>query len=172
MHALEVLQITDAAHPGQRPGAEAAERLEAVMRTLEGAHGRLIPTRQWLLPGLVVREVRIPAGTLLTGVTHLREHVASVSGDITVMQLGETTRYRGSHTFACSPGVRRIGFAHANTVWLAIHAIPFHMTDPAEIDAYLLGDPGELQTHRLPELEIAPVVDIELAPSPFGDEPA
>lgn len=88
--------------------------------------------------GLYAREITIPAGTLLTGKIHRTRHLNIVSqGDISVWSEGEPVRrIQAPFSFVAEPGTRRVGFAHADTVWTTIHAT--HETDLARLEAQLI----------------------------------
>lgn len=81
-------------------------------------------------PGLYAREMRIPAGIVLTGMIHKSEHLCTLSGDIEIMDEEGGGRFTGYHTFLSKPGVKRIGLAHASTVFTT-----FHVTHETDIDA-------------------------------------
>lgn len=71
-----------------------------------------------------LRELRIPAGTLLTGKRHRHPCQNIVCGDITVYNdaSGEERRITGHCVFESQAGTRRAGFAHAPTIWVTVHA--------------------------------------------------
>lgn len=164
--ARDVLRDADPLPP-MAPIASFAQLLELTANA-ETTHGLAIETTQYLVPGLLVREIRIPAGALIAGEVHRWEHVNSWCGDITVIDETETvTRFRGFHTAIGQPGARRIGFAHANTVWTTASAIPRYLTDPDEIAAYVVENPRGLQSSRRPMLPMQQGVDVLLAPSPL-----
>lgn len=73
--------------------------------------------------GVYLRELRIPAGTLLTGKTHVHPCQNIVCGDITVYNdaSGEERRITGHSVFESQAGTRRAGFAHAPTIWVTVH---------------------------------------------------
>lgn len=150
------------------PAPRTFEDLRQLAIRAEPKHGLALETTQLLVPGLLVREIRIPAGTLLCGEVHRWEHVNTFCGDITVIDEAEdVVRYRGMHTVLGRPGARRIGFTHANTVWVTSSAIPAHITDPDEAAAYVVENPLALQSSRRPDLPMAPGIDVQLAPSPL-----
>lgn len=87
-------------------------------------------------PGIYARELRIPAGVMLTGKIHKTKHLCIMSGDIEVMSEDGGGRFTGYHTFLSKPGVKRIGYAHADTVFTTIHATD--ETDVAKLEAMLV----------------------------------
>ena len=78
--------------------------------------------------GIYAREMFIPAGTVLTGKIHRHEHLNIIScGDISVLTEEGPRRIVAPYTVVSAPGTKRLGYAHADTVWTTIHAT--HETD-------------------------------------------
>jgi len=88
-------------------------------------------------PGLYGREIRIPAGSMLTGRTHSGKCLNIVCGDISVAneEDGSVRRIVGHEVFESQPGTRRLGMTHAPTIWTCIHANPTNETDPEKLMA-------------------------------------
>lgn len=81
-----------------------------------------LPLKHYVCNGVYIRELFIPGGTLLTGKIHLHNHLAAVaSGDISVMCDDGIRRISGYHVFESKAGAKRIGYAHADTVFVTIH---------------------------------------------------
>jgi hypothetical protein len=70
---------------------------------------------------LYAREITIPAGALLTGKVHKTKHFNVCFGDITVWTEQGMKRLTGFHRFESQPGTKRVGYAHAETVWITVH---------------------------------------------------
>lgn len=100
--------------------------------------------------GIYAREITIPAGTLLTGKIHRTQHLNVISaGDISVWTEGEPVRrIKAPYTFVAEPGTRRVGYAHADTVWTTIHATT--ETDLERLEATLI------EPHVNPQLPTPP----------------
>ena len=92
-------------------------------------------------PGIYAREVRIPKGAVLTGKIHKTEHLCILNGDIEIASQDGTGRFTGYLTFLSKPGVKRIGYAHEDTVFTTIHAI--EGTDISALEAALVVDTFE-----------------------------
>jgi hypothetical protein len=107
------------------------DRLEAAISGLPPVE---LETVHHFAPHVYAREIRIPAGVMLTGKIHKTEHLNVVCGDITVFNEIEGTERRiiGHETFVSKPGTRRAGFAHRPTIWTVIH--PTDETDLAKIE--------------------------------------
>jgi hypothetical protein len=84
-------------------------------------------------PGLYIREIFVPAGSLITGAKHLTCHPFVISkGDVSVYVEGvEVARYKAPYTGITKPGTRRLLLAHEDTVWTTFHVT--EKTDPDEI---------------------------------------
>ena len=108
------------------------DKLEAEIAKLPALQLEIV--HHWA-PGLYAREMRIPAGTALTGRIHKKECLNIVLGDITVYNdsTGVSKRITGYATFRSPAGTRRAGFAHQATVWTCFHVTD--KTDLAEIEA-------------------------------------
>lgn len=93
----------------------------------------IIP-RHYFIGGLCAREITIPAGTLLTGKIHLEDHLNFVSGDISVETDEGMTRLTGVQIAVPSKkGIKRAGYAHADTIWTTVHATPAKTPEEAEM---------------------------------------
>lgn len=89
-------------------------------------------------PGVYARELRIPAGVLLTGKIHRTRHLNIVSKG-TIAVWSEVTGPMLVHapfTFVSEPGTRRVGFALEDTVWTTIH--PTEETDLERLEIELI----------------------------------
>ena len=100
-------------------------------------------------PGVYMREMRIKKGTILTGKIHKTEHLCTMNGDIEIASQDGKGRFTGYLTFLSKPGVKRIGYAHEDTVFTTIHAI--EGTDIPTLEAALVVDTFEQYEHYLLE---------------------
>lgn len=84
-------------------------------------------------PGLYIREIFMPAGSLITSAKHLTCHPFVISkGDVSVYVEGvEVDRYKAPYTGVTQPGTRRLLYVHEDTVWTTFHVT--EKTDPDEI---------------------------------------
>jgi len=82
-----------------------------------------IPPRHFFAKGLYAREITIPKGVLATSAIHLFEHIDIIAkGDISVLTDEGVKRIQAPATFVSQPGLKRIGYAHEDTVWISIIA--------------------------------------------------
>lgn len=101
------------------PTREQIVALEDEMRKLPQME---LPPVHHFAKGIYARELRIPAGTLLTGKVHRTEHLNILSaGEITVWTEDGMKRVSAPFTIVSRPGTKRVGFAHTDCVWTTIH---------------------------------------------------
>jgi len=131
-----VLGIERFVDPFECPAAPASERekvlqLERMMK--ESPEQIHIEPVHYIANGLYAREITIPKDTLLTGKIHLFEHINIISkGDISVLTEQGIKRIKAPATIISKPGIKRIGYAHEETVWTTIHACNVKDGDEAE----------------------------------------
>lgn len=114
--------------------------LEAIMRE-QGTPIEIVPVH-YFAPGLYAREILIPKGTLATSKIHLFEHIDIISkGEISVLTDEGMKRIKAPATFVSKPGLKRIGYAHEDTVWVSI--IACNETDPEKAEKLLVVDTQE-----------------------------
>ena len=89
-------------------------------------------------PGMYIREMFAPAGTLLTSKIHLTEHPFIVSkGKLSVWNdIGKEEKIEAPYCGITKKGTRRVMLIHEDTVWTT-----FHATDkltPEEVEAEII----------------------------------
>jgi len=120
------------------------ELLEAALLSIPQVD---LKTSHVLSGKVYARTIQIPAGTVLTGATHKKDHVNVVYGDITVTTDDGPKRFTGYHVLPTMAGSKRAGFAHADTCWTTIcHT---ELTDIEEIEDELVEESASLQTRQL-----------------------
>lgn len=88
-------------------------------------------------PGVYMRELRIPKGAVLTGKIHRTEHLNILaSGEISVLTEHGVKRLKAPCVIKSSPGIKRAGYAHEDTVWICVH--PTTETDLAKLEEQLI----------------------------------
>lgn len=87
--------------------------------------------------GIYEREITIPKGTLLTGKMHRTDHISHVlKGDISVLTEHGIERIRAPATIVSKAGMKRVGYAHEDTVWTTVHGT--HETDLERLEEELI----------------------------------
>jgi hypothetical protein len=101
---------------------EAVKKATATLKEYPQAN---IETIHHFCGGVYMREIRIPAGTMLIGKIHKKEHLCILNGDIEIVSNDVAGHFSGYLTFVSKPGVQRIGYALADTVFTSVHAIDY-----------------------------------------------
>jgi hypothetical protein len=106
--------------------------LEAAMLAMPEHQVELRVTHHFA-PGVYMRELLIPKGVMLTGKIHKTEHMNILSqGDITVWTEDGMKRLTASTVIKSQPGIKRVGYAHEDSIWITVH--PTDETDVAKIE--------------------------------------
>jgi hypothetical protein len=89
-------------------------------------------------PGMYVRQIFMPAGSLITSKIHRTEHPYVISmGRVSVWTAEDGVQHLSApHTGITSPGTRRLLFIWTDTVWTTFHAT--ELTSVDEIEAHIL----------------------------------
>lgn len=127
--------MIDALAQPQNDEAAAHAMIDALDRAIL-ERGQLVdqPTEHLFLPGLYVRRVLNPAGSLVTTKTHKTEHpFVLLSGVLWVRALdGSVERMVAPRFGVTPPGTRRVLYAETDVVFLTIHPNP---DDGQDLDA-------------------------------------
>lgn len=101
-----------------------------------------LPLQHYFSNGVYAREMSVPKGILLTGKIHRFENMSIISqGEVTVISIDGVKHYKAPATFVSSPGVKRLIYAHENTVWTTVHATK--ETDIKKLETDLVADSYE-----------------------------
>lgn len=74
-------------------------------------------------PGLYLRELTVPAGMLVVGKIHRREHpIIVLRGKAIIWSEHGTAVLEGGHLAISPPGIKRVALAIEDTTFLTIHA--------------------------------------------------
>lgn len=114
------------------PFRERIGRLEDALKAMPGATAAL-PLLHHFASGVYVRELHIPAGTVLVGKIHRFDCVNIVLGDIEVATEDGARRISGFNVFTSPAGVKRAGRAFSDTIWITVHANPTDERDGDEM---------------------------------------
>lgn len=112
----------------QIPTREDIERLQVSMRSLPQV---VLETKHHFADGMYARELFRPKDTTIVGKVHKREHFYIVlSGDVTIVGEGGSTRVKAPCIFVSPPGTKRAVYAHEDSTCLTVHR-----TDSTDLDA-------------------------------------
>src|ERR1035437_7881782 len=113
-----------------------AERFLATLPQTE------VDPRHVFADGIYSRELLIPAGNWITGKVHKQNDLnIVVYGHMKVMTSEGFKEVAGPAHFTGKAGVKKIGYAYEDTLWITVHHT--HLTDLDEIEKELFEDNGE-----------------------------
>lgn len=134
---METLTPSNRLDPAERPlrpteagRALVPQRLDLTPAAVLAAEARLLeleqvacPLRHYFAPGVCVREVRMPAGSLIIGHAHrFADLNIMLTGRLTLLnEDGSTTERQAPLTFLGQPG-RKIALIHEDVVWQNVWA--------------------------------------------------
>jgi len=140
---------------GNLEGMSAAEIAQKIENEALKLPQLQIETTHLFAHNLYAREIKIPAGALLTGHTHRLSQLNIVSkGDISVLTDQGVKRLTAPATFVSPPGTKRVGYAHAETVWTTVLGV--EEKDIEEIEKkYIVRGEEEFKKYCLEHPDIA-----------------
>lgn len=118
----------------------------------------ICPVKNLFTPGMYVRSLFVPKGTILTTEIHKTEHpFVLMAGTITVYNLetDETTTLTGPHLGVTLPGTRRVASAHTDCIWVTFHAT--ELTDVNKIADEIL----EQRDNVTPQYKLNQILEIK-----------
>jgi len=113
--------------------------IESIMRGMEQIE---MPVKHHFINGVYLRELFIPAGTLLTGKIHNKENFSILaSGTIRITNGTDSMIISAPHVMSDKPGIKRMGYAETDVVF--INVIKTDLTDIDEIERELVSETFE-----------------------------
>lgn len=97
------------------------QRVERLEATLEGLPQVECPVRHHFAPGVYMREMTVPAGTIATGAVHKTEHLTTVCGRCLLTTDDGPQEFAGYTTFLSKPGAKRAIHAIEDTIVTTVH---------------------------------------------------
>lgn len=106
------------------------DQLEAALVQLPQVQ---LPIVHRFTPGLYIREIQMPAGTVLTSMVHKTTHPFTISaGRVIVVEDGKPgVLLQAPHTGITTPGTRRALHVIEDTIWTTYHVT--EETDPKKL---------------------------------------
>lgn len=112
---------------------------------LQEALGKLpagvdFPLQHLFPPGLYLRTIRLPAGSMLVGKIHKHRHgnILSMGRVRVYTEYGGTEEFEGPLQMISEPGTKRAVLALTNAVWTTIHLNPTNTQNLAELEADII----------------------------------
>jgi hypothetical protein len=116
----------------------AASKVEQLEYQMAQMPDGFFPTDHLFLPGIYIRKIFMPAGSMLTSMKHKTNHAFVItSGKLRVMDQYSELEYEAPFVGVTEAGTKRVLYIHEDTTWLCFHANPENITDPDEMVEYL-----------------------------------
>ena len=108
--------------------ASDVERLEYQLAQMPDGY---FPTEHLFLPGMYLRRIFMPAGSLLTSMQHKTRHPFVIeSGKLRVMDQTGVVEYEAPVVGITEAGTKRVLYIYEDTTWITFHANPENISDP------------------------------------------
>lgn len=122
---------------------EGIGKLEEVLRNTDGAvegDSDLCPLKHMFSENMYVRQITIPAGTVLTGKIHKHQHPNFLmSGEVVVVTEGAGKEtLKGPLAMISSAGTKRALYAKTDLVWITVHENPTNTQDLKELEEQII----------------------------------
>ncbi len=99
--------------------------MQDAMTSSEMASVRIIPhIIHYQIKGIYAREMWLPAGTLLVGKTHKKEHICVIlKGKVKVVSEEFSSIIEAPYTYVSNRGAKRAMYAFTDLVWTTFHSV-------------------------------------------------
>ena len=95
----------------------------------------LIPIRHFFMDGVYVREMTMYKDTVVVGAIHKHLHMCFLlTGKITVVNEEETVDHIAPCFIVSTPGIKRVLYAHEDSIWYNTHKNPSNTKDVEELE--------------------------------------
>jgi hypothetical protein len=99
----------------------------------------LIPIRHFFMDGVYVREMTMYKDTVVVGAIHKHLHMCFLlTGKITVVNEKETVDHVAPCFIVSTPGIKRVLYAHEDSIWYNIHKNPKSTEDTKELETNII----------------------------------
>ena len=95
----------------------------------------------YFAPGIYMRQVLIPKGATVVGKIHKTEHLNILSqGQLIVWTEDGMKHLKASTVIKSQPGMKRVGHALSDAVWITVHHNPSNEQDVDKLEDLLVVD--------------------------------
>ena len=99
-----------------------------------------MPLQHVFAPGIYLRTIFIPAGSVIVGKIHKHQHgnILSQGRVVVFTEFGGVERWTGPVTMVSEAGTKRAVYAETDTYWTTIHQNPTDTRDLAKLEADII----------------------------------
>jgi len=117
---------------------EKANGIDIVAGTKEDpivTNSDLVPIKHYFMDGVYIREMTMKKGVAVIGAIHKHLHMCFLlTGRITVMNEEETIDHIAPCFIISKPGVKRVLYAHEDSMWFNTHKNPSNTKDVKQLE--------------------------------------
>ena len=96
---------------------------------------KLVPIRHFFMDGVYVREMTMYKDTVVVGAIHKHLHMCFLlTGKITVVNEEETVDHIAPCFIVSTPGIKRVLYAHEDSIWYNTHKNPSNTEKVEELE--------------------------------------
>ena len=96
---------------------------------------KLVPIRHFFMDGVYIREMTMYKGTVVVGAIHKHLHMCFLlTGRITVVNEEETVDHIAPCVIVSTPGIKRVLYAHEDSIWYNTHKNPSNTESVEELE--------------------------------------
>ena len=97
-----------------------------------------LPLNHYFTDGVYIREIFIPADTIVVGLIHKHAHLNYITkGEVTVLTKDGLEHLVGPCSMISGAGTKRALYTHTDTIWTTVHANPTEERDVDKLVASL-----------------------------------
>lgn len=115
-----------------------ADGTTAVVGTKENpivTNSELIPIKHYFMDGVYVREMTMKKGIAVVGAIHKHLHMCFLlTGRVTVVNEEETVDHIAPCFIVSTPGIKRVLYAHEDSIWFNTHKNPSNTEDVKQLE--------------------------------------
>ena len=120
------------------PEASSVSKLFAFEAELKHLPACELPVEHFHIPGVYVRKIFMPAGSVVTSRVHRNDNITLIiCGSCVVYQNGERWHFQAGDVFETKAGTKRALYMVEDCMWATVHNNPQGVTDPDEILEFL-----------------------------------
>ena len=95
----------------------------------------LIPIKHYFMDGVYIREMTMRKGIAVVGAIHKHLHMCFLlTGRITVVNEEETVDHIAPCFIVSTPGIKRVLYAHEDSLWFNTHKNPSNTSDVKQLE--------------------------------------
>lgn len=141
-----------------KPSLETIKEFQGHLATLPQIE---LEPRHLFAPGMYVRTLPIPAGSVVVGKMHRHSHpVMLTKGETTILTDKGMERITAPHVWVSEPGAKRVLYTHTDCEFTTVHLNPNDETDLDKIEA----------EHIIAEPSVAEMIAAQKQIGQFADE--